>query len=143
MPTTIKFLTLGLLSVFWLAMHQQVNRIDNGEIYHLAAYHRDRRKAKFYFRSVWVGLIAAFVGFGCLEVLVSSGMSPLSGREGASSMFDSAAIRDGAIGILRGTGLWGLLVVGMVWSRIGIRASQTNTDGDSLLPFFEKKKKPE
>jgi hypothetical protein len=41
------------------------------------------------------------------------------------------------LGALRGLGLWGLLIVGMVWVRIGLRASQPNLDGDSLTPFGE------
>ena len=111
----------------WLALHQRVVQLDAGLVYHLAAVHRDRSKALFYFRSVWIGLIAAFISLGSQEALTLIA-------------FDSTATRDMILGVLRGLGLWGLLVVGMVWVRIGPRASQTNLDGDSLTPYQEEKK---
>jgi hypothetical protein len=127
LPTVVKFATLGMLSVVWLAIHQRIMQLDTRLVYHLAAIHRDRRKAAFYFRSVWVGLIAAFISLGCQEAL-------------AQIAFDSTATRDLMLGALRGLGLWGLLIVGMVWVRIGLRASQPNLDGDSLTPFGEEEK---
>ena len=127
LPTLVKFATLGILCVVWLAMHQRVVQLDARLVYHLAAMHRDRRKAIFYFRSVWVGLIAAFISLGCQEALTQVA-------------FDSNLTRDSMLGALRGLGLWGLLIVGMVWVRIGIRASQPNLDGDSLTPYEEEKK---
>jgi len=126
-PTFVKFATLGILCVVWLAMHQRIVQLDARLVYHLAAVHRDRRKAIFYFRSVWVGLIAAFVSLGCQEALTQVS-------------FDSTMTRDWMLGALRGLGLWGLLIVGMVWVRIGQRASQSNLDGDSLTPYQEEKK---
>src|SRR5437868_1723390 len=108
LPTVVKFATLGILSVVWLAIHQRIMQLDARLVYHLAAIHRDRRKAAFYFRSVWVGLIAAFISLGCQEAL-------------SQITFDSTTTRDLMLGALRGLGLWGLLIVGMVWVRIGMR----------------------
>src|SRR5438067_1873976 len=127
MPAVVKFATLGSLSMVWLAIHQRIMQLDARLVYHLAAIHRDRRKAAFYFRSVWVGLIAAFISLGFQEAV-------------AQMSFDSAATRELLLGALRGVGLWGLLIVGMVWVRIGLRASQPNLDGDSLTPFGEDEK---
>lgn len=121
LPTVVKFMTLGVLCMTWLAMHQQVIQLEPHLVYHLASMRRDRRKAQFYFRSVWVGLISAFLSLGCLEAF-------------NQVTFDSAMVRETAFGALRGLGLWGLLIVGMVWLRIGLRASRPNLDGDSLLP---------
>ena len=126
-PTVVKFATLGTLCIVWLALHQQIMLLDTRLVYHLAALQRDRRKAAFYFRSVWVGLVAAFISLGCQEAL-------------AQIEFDSAATREMLLAVVRGLGLWGLLIVGMVWVRIGIRASQPNLDGDSLTPFGEEEK---
>jgi hypothetical protein len=127
LPTVVKFATLGMLSMVWLAMHQRIMQLDARLVYHLAAMHRDRRKATFYYRSVWVGLIAAFISLGCQEAL-------------AQISFEATATRELILGAVRGLGLWGLLIVGMVWVRIGLRASQPNLDGDSLTPFGEEEK---
>jgi hypothetical protein len=126
LPTVVKFVTLGLLSAVWLALHQRVMQLDNRLVYHLAAHHRDRLKAQFYFRSVWVGLVAAFISLGSQEAL-------------GQVTFDSNVTRDWLYGALRGLGLWGLLIVGMVWVRIGLRASQPNLDGQSLTPLPNEK----
>src|SRR5437868_15428367 len=115
LPTVVKFATLGILSVVWLAIHQRIMQLDARLVYHLAAIHRDRRKAAFYFRSVWVGLIASCISLGCQEAL-------------AQANLDSAATRELLLGAVRGLGLRGLLVVGMVWVGIGIRGSQTHPD---------------
>jgi hypothetical protein len=119
-----------MFSAVWLALHQRVMQLDPGLTYHLAAYRRDRRKARFYFLSVWVGLGAAFLGLGCQEAL--SGVA-----------FDSAAARDWTLGTIRGIGIWGLIIVGMVWARVGLRASQPNSDGQSLNPLPDEKKQRE
>jgi hypothetical protein len=127
LPTAIKFSTLGLLSLIWLALHQQVMQLDSRLVYHVAAYNRDKRKAEFYFRSVWVGLVAAFISLGGQEAI-------------GQITFDSTITREIMLSIMRGLGLWGLLVVAMVWVRIGLRASQPNLDGESLTPYEEEKK---
>ena len=128
MPNVVKMLVLGMFSVVWLMLHQRVMQIEPAVAYHLAAYHRDRRKARFYFLSVWVGLVAAFLGLGCQEALTTVN-------------FDSASIRDWTLGTVRGIGLWGLLIVGMVWTRVGMRASQPNSDGGSLIPLPDEDEK--
>jgi hypothetical protein len=130
LPTVVKFATLGLLCVAWLAVHQHIMQLDARLVYHLAAVRRDQRKALFYFRSVWVGLVAAFISLGVQEALLLVN-------------FDSTVTRDLTVGAIRGLGLWGLLIVGMVWVRIGLRATQTNLDGDSLTPYEEEKKNRE
>ena len=45
----------------------RIMQLDARLVYHLAAIHRDRRKAAFYFRSVWVGLIAIAFLFSLLS----------------------------------------------------------------------------
>jgi hypothetical protein len=99
---------------------------DGWEPYHLAAYRRDRRKARFYYVSVWVGLAAAFLSLIAVETL-------------AGVTFDTTNMRNWVLGILRGIGLWGLLIIAMVWSQVGQRVSQPNSDGTSLLPLPEEK----
>ena len=126
LPIAVKFGALGLLSAGWLAMHRQANVLAQNKAYHLAAYQRDQRKARFYFRSVWIGLIAAFLCFGSLEAL--TGVS-----------FDSPQAREFAFGLVRGLGLWGLLIVGAVWARVGQRASLPNSDGMALTPVPDEK----
>jgi len=126
LPIAVKFGVLGLLSAGWLALHRHVNVLAQNKAYHLAAHQRDQRKARFYFRSVWIGLIAAFLCFGSLETLT-----------GAS--FESPQMRDFALGLVRGLGLWGLLIAGAVWARVGQRASLPNSDGMSLIPSPDEK----
>ncbi len=126
LPIAVKFGVLGLLSAGWLALHRHVNELSQNQPYHLAAHRRDQRKARFYFLSVWIGLIASFLCFGSLEAL-------------SSVSFDSPQGRDWAIGIVRGLGLWGLLVSGVVWARVGQRAGLPNADGMALTPLPEEK----
>ena len=126
LPIAVKFGALGLLSVGWLTLHRQVNILAQDKAYHVAAYQRDRRKARFYFRSVWIGLIAAFLCFGSLEAL-------------AGVSFDSPQMREFALGVVRGLGLWGLLVAGAVWARVGQRVSLPNSDGMALIPLPDEK----
>lgn len=126
LPIAMKFGVLGLLSAGWLALHRYVNVLAHDKAYHLAAYQRDQRKARFYFRSVWVGLIAAFLCFGCLEAL-------------GSVVFESPQVREATMATVRGLGLWGLLIAGAVWARVGQRASMPNSDGMSLTPLPDEK----
>ena len=76
---------------------------------------------------VLLGLVSAFVSLGSQEAL-------------AQVTFDSNITRDWMFGVIRGLGLWGLLIVGMVWVRIGLRASLPNLDGQSLTPLPDEKK---
>ncbi len=124
LPTTGKFLILGLFGLCWVALCRHAMRVESDKPFHLATYQRDRRKARFYYLSTWIGLGAAFVSFTCLEA--ASGVC-----------FDSSYQRDMIFSLLRGLGLWGLVIVGMVWSQVGQRVTQINSDGKSLLPAPE------
>ncbi len=119
-----KFWILGVLSAVWLAISQYMLRLDTTKSFHVAASERDKRKAKFYFFSTWIGLGAAALSFLGQEALYGTA-------------FDSALTRDWVFHVLRGAGLWGLTVVGLVWSQVGQRVSQPNSDGKSLTPFQE------
>lgn len=128
MPIVIELLVLGLLSIGWLAFHDQVNRFPLGAAYHVAAHRRDTRKAKFYFFSVWVGLVVAFLSARSLEAL-------------SGQAFDSPTQRAWILGSLRGIEMWGLLMIGAVWARVGKRVALPNSDGQSLIPVPEEKPK--
>jgi len=70
---------------------------------------------------MWLSIGVALLSFLALEVL-------------ASVMFDTSQQREWVFSIVRGLGLWGLATVAMIWSQVGIRASEPNSDGQSLLP---------
>ena len=115
------------LAAAWLSLHGRVLKLQTATLpYHVALEKRDARKARFYYASVWLGLLAAFLSARTLEAMWSV-------------TFDSAAQKSWVLGGLRGVELWGLLVVAAVWSRIGSRASQINLDGSSLLPVSQEK----
>ena len=124
LPITGKFLILGLFGMFWVALCRRALRVEADKPFHLATYQRDRRKARFYYLSTWIGLGAAFTSFTCLEAV-------------GGVTFDSPYQRDWVFSLLRGLGLWGLVIVGMVWSQVGQRVTQINSDGKSLLPAPE------
>jgi hypothetical protein len=111
----LKFSVFAFLCASWLGLHQAAARIDPRQTYHVASAHRDRRRARFYLYSVWTGLIAAFVCYGSLEAFTSSA-------------FDTTLARQIVSGVLRGVGLWGLLVIGLVWARVGQRAGDATAD---------------
>lgn len=119
LPTAVEFIALALLSAGWVILQRHFGRLDPGQVYHLAVQHRDRKRARFYFLSVWIGLIAAFLSYQCLEAL-------------ANVAFDIASQRDWVLGILRGVGLWGLVIVGSVWAIVGQKISSVNLEGISL-----------
>jgi hypothetical protein len=127
-PLTGKFLILTLLGASWLFLFQRVNRLAGNVPYHVASYERDRRKARFYYQSMWLSIGATLLSFLALEAL-------------AKALFDSTLQREWVFSILRGLGLWGLLTIAMIWSQVGIRASQPNSDGQSLLPHSDPTKK--
>ena len=127
-PTSVKFLVLSLLGVVWMAVGQYATRLEESlEPYHIRADRRDRRKARFYFVSVWVGLAAIFLSLFAVELL-------------SNVSFETTSTRSWVLGTLRGLGLWGLLIIAMVWSQVGQRVSQPNSDGTSLLPMKEEEK---
>ncbi len=123
-PLTGKFVILMILGAAWLTQFQRANRLAGNLPYHVAAYERDRRKARFYYQSMWLSIGVTLLSFLALEAL-------------AKSLFDSTLQREWVFSVLRGLGLWGLLTIAMIWSQVGIRASQTNSDGQSLLPHSE------
>ena len=125
-PTAVKYLILGFLGMGWMAFCRHVMRLDTRQTYHLAAHQRDRRKARFYYLSVWIGLAAVFLSLFAGEVL--SGV-----------VFESLAIQNWVLGTLRGIGLWGVMIMAMVWSQVGQRVSYPNSDGRSLIPMPEQK----
>jgi hypothetical protein len=129
-PITVKFLVMGLLTLGWLGVCRSVMRLDARQPFPVAAYHRDRRKARFYFLSVWAGLVAAFLSFCCLEAL--TGVA-----------FEASLTRDWVLGCVRGIGLFGLVISGFVWSQVGQRVAQPNSDGTSLQPLPEKQFEPQ
>ncbi|MCX6379032.1 MAG: hypothetical protein NT023_06080 [Armatimonadetes bacterium] len=121
LPPTGKFLVLTFLGVLWLLQFRRVSRLVGNIPYHVASYERDKRKAHFYYQSMWLSIGVALLSFLALEVL-------------ASVMFDTSQQREWVFSIVRGLGLWGLATVAMIWSQVGIRASEPNSDGQSLLP---------
>src|SRR5690349_23615638 len=127
LPMIIELGVLGMLSAVWLTLHYQAKRLNAEQPYHLASYRRDRRQARFYFLSVWVGLVTAFLGYRCLEAV--SGVD-----------FETHLIHNWVVGVLRGLTMWGLLIIGAVWTQVGQRVNQPNSDGKSLLPVPEEKK---
>ncbi len=123
-----KFWVMGFLSAVWLMISHAMLRLDPFKSFHLAAFERDQRKAKFYFFSMWTGLVVAALSF--------LGQEALYGTE-----FDSALTRDWVFHVLRGVGLWGLMIIGLVWSQVGQRVSQVNSDGKALTPFEEQEQR--
>lgn len=120
-PMVIKIAMLSMLSICWLALFQKVKRLDANLPFHVAAERRDRRKARFYYHSVWIGLAVTFLSLLCSDAL-------------ANADFSSGALRELVNGLVRTAGVWGLLIVGAVWHQVGQRASQPNLDGQSLIP---------
>ena len=130
LPALIKFLTMGLLSAIWLVTFNRMGRLVPGQTYHLEAERRDRRKARFYVVSVWMGLGAAFLSFGALDAF-------------SNTVFESSTTRAWVLGAFQGVGMWGVLVSAAVWAMVGQRASRYNMDGTSLtrLPDSDKNRK--
>ncbi len=124
----VTFLVLSLLAMGWLAVRERVTRLNYALPFHISTEQRDRRKAQFYLQSVWAGLAAAFLGMLTLDFVANSAVDPI-------------ALRQGILGLAYGIGLWGLLVIAMVWSQVAQRVSQINSDGQSLTPLPEEKRK--
>lgn len=123
---TVKFLTLGVLGVAWLLLSKHLLRVDTHQPFHVASYQRDRRKARFYFMSVWTGLAVTFLSFIILDAL-------------ATIRFDSMLTRDWVLNVLRGVGLWGLMTIALVWTQVGQRVGLPGSDGKSLQPLPDEK----
>lgn len=126
-PMAVTFLVLSLLAMGWLTVRERITRLNHNLSFHISTYQRDRRKARFYALSCWVGLSAAFLGMLSLDLVANISVEPL-------------ALRQGILGLAYGVGLWGLLIVAMVWSQVAHRVTQVNSDGQSLLPVPEERK---
>jgi len=124
----VTFLVLSLLAMGWLAVRERNSRLNHALPFHISTQQRDLRKARFYMQSVWAGLVAAFMGMVTLDFVGSTGLDP-------------TALRQGVLGIAYGVGLWGLLVIAMVWSQVAQRVSHLNSDGQSLTPLPDDKRK--
>lgn len=122
----VSLIILSLFAIMWMAVREYVTRLDGNLPYHVGAYQQDRRKGRFYFLSVWTGLSVAFLALACLQVV-------------ASILMDSGNMRNVILGVAYGLGLWGLLVIGLVWSQVGHRAIQFNSDGKSPIPLPQEK----
>lgn len=127
-PTAVTFLVLSLLAMGWLAIREHVTRLDGSLAFHIGTYQRDYRKARFYFLSVWSGLLAAFASLVCLGMIATSVMNMSQGRQLM-------------LGAAYGVGLWGVLVIALVWSQVGKRIGEVNSDGQSLKTVKEDKKR--
>ena len=123
-PMAITFLVLSLLAMGWLGVRERMTRLNHALPFHISLDQRDRRKSRFYMQSVWTGLAAAFLGLITLDFVGSSTVDPL-------------ALRQGILGVAYGVGLWGVLIIAMVWSQVAERVSQVNSDGQSLTPLPE------
>ncbi len=126
-PMTVTILIMSVLGAGWLAVRERVARLDLQQVYHVASYEQDQRKARFYFRTVWAGLFAGAVSVVALNLF-------------ASLPFHPSQTHNVLIGASYGLGLWGLLVIGLVWTQVGKRVSQPNSDGRSPLRQSEEKK---
>jgi len=126
---TAKILALSFLSVVWLALFARAKRLDMNQPFHVASDRRDRRKARFYYLSAWIGLGVAFLSLLCLDGL-------------ANVAFDSAVLRDTVLSVTRAVGVWGLLIVGLVLSQVGHRLAAPNADGQSLTPIPNERERP-
>ena len=122
----VSLIVLSLFAMAWMAMRERVTRRDGTKPYHIGLYQQDRRKGLFYYRSVWTGLIASFVALACLQVI-------------ANTLMAASNTRNFISGTAYGLGIWGLLIVGLVWSQIGHRAIEFNSDGKSLTPLPHEK----
>ena len=124
----VSLIILSLFAMVWMALRERVTRLDGMLPYHVAAHQQDKRKGRFYFKSVWTGLLSAFAGMACLQIM-------------ANTLFNANNTRNVVNGVAYGLGLWGLLIIGLVWSQIGQRALETNSDGKMLTPTGEKETK--
>jgi len=121
-PPAGKIFTLVALGSLWLLMFSRVSRLAPAAPFHVAAYSRDRIKAKFYYRSIWAALAAALVSLLALETL-------------SYVAFDSTMQREWILSVIRGLGLWGVMTIAMIWSQIGKRAAQIDLEGRTPTPL--------
>lgn len=123
----VSLFILSLFAMLWMALRERVTRLDGTLPYHVATQQQDRRKGRFYFKSVWTGLLSAFVGMACLQVM-------------ANTLLNANNTRNVVNGVAYGLGLWGLLIISLVWSQIGQRTLEPNSDRKMLTPTGEREK---
>ncbi len=126
----ISLFVLSCFAMGWMALRERILRLDGNLPYHVGSYQQDRRKGRFYFLSVWTGLGTAFAALACLELFVNI-------------VLPAANTRNIISGAAYGLGLWGLLIIGLVWSQVGERVVQPNSDGKMLKPLPQESKNPE
>lgn len=126
-PAAAKLLFLGILSMVWLALLNQARQLDGREAFYVAVDRRDKRLARFYARSMWMGIGATFLSLLCLDAF-------------DSISFDSHAQRDLIAGVTRAAGIWGLLIIGAVWTQVGSKVTQLKFDFRSLAAIDTKPK---
>lgn len=126
-PAAAKLLFLGMLSMVWLALLNQARQLDEREAFYVAIDRRDKRLARFYVRSMWMGIGATFLSLLCLDAF-------------DAISFDSHAQRDLITGVTRAAGMWGLLIIGAVWTQLGSKVAQLKFDVRSLQPIDTKPK---
>ena len=126
-PITGKLAVLGILGLLWMVAGRNAMRLDGQLPFQVAAFRRDERKARFYFLSLSVGLLAGLLSFLCLEVVDGIFFFDITQKLWMQNL-------------LRGVGMFGLGVSSIVWLQVGQRASQINSDGASLLPVPDEKK---
>jgi hypothetical protein len=119
---TAKLLLLGMLSMVWLGLLNQARRLEARDAFYIEADRRDRRLSRFYSRSMWMGIGTAFLSLLCLDAF-------------EAVAFDSHAQRDLITGVTRATGMWGLLLVGAVWSQLGSKVKHLKFDFRTLQPI--------
>lgn len=115
-PLLYAVLVLSLLSGAWLTLRERAIRAEPAAIYHVGLSRRSDRRAKFYIRSVWAGLICTFISLASLTQVAE-----LPGME--------ASWHQVFLGVCYGAGLWGLMVIALVWAHIGKRLSDIDFDG--------------
>jgi len=125
-PIAISLTVLSLFAMTWMALREQAMRLDGNLPYHVSSYQQDRRKGRFYFFSVWFGLVVAFLSLALLTLI-------------ASTVMNVSNARNALLGIGYGAGLGAILIIAMVWGQIGHRTLEFNSDGRSLIPLPQEK----
>lgn len=121
-PFACSMVVLTMLFTIWGMMREKVSRVDHALAYHVGLYQRDRRRARFYFWSVWLALLVTFASLFCI-----SQMAELTSPQPQWQRY--------VLGGLYGVGLWGLSVVALIWLAIGKRASELTFDTQSPVPI--------
>ncbi len=107
-PIAFTILILFVLGIGWLTIRERVSKLDPNLMFHLGAVQRDLRRAKFYHRTIWIGLASDAV-----SVLVLNFIATLPSHTGQAYNI--------ILGLSYGLGLWGVFIIGMVWMQIGKR----------------------